>query len=52
MQKILIIGLVVLFFSSGAMVYNNGNISLNVENAKKTLIETFERIVKFAEENS
>ena len=36
MYKIITIGLAILFLSSDAMMYSNGNIVLNLDDAKQT----------------
>ncbi len=52
MFKILVIGSLILFFSSGALVYNNGTASLNMNNAKNTLIQTYKKVENFVKNNS
>lgn len=50
MYKIILIGLIGLFLSSGALFYNNGNLSLSIDMAKKTLFDTLNSIEQAIEE--
>ncbi len=49
MYKIILIVFVGIFLSSGALVYQNGNLSLNIDNAKNSLVNAFNSVTKLAE---
>ncbi|MDD3834739.1 MAG: hypothetical protein PHS42_04615 [Sulfurimonas sp.] len=51
-MKIIIITLAVLFVGSGALAYSNGNITLNLDDAKITIEKSFDCFVDFIKKNT